>query len=122
MAESHERDVPALELDRNEVSLVGRVSAEPERRELPSGDALWLFRLVVRRPPTAGAARQGVDVLDVAAWTSRAQRSVRGWHAGDQVEVEGSVRRRFFRTGAATASRFEIEMSGGRLRRRADAA
>lgn len=121
MAEEQVRDVPAVESDRNEVCLVGRVSSRPESRELPSGDTLWTFRLVVRRPPGVGT-RQSVDVFDVCAWTSRAQRSVKGWRDGDQVEVEGSIRRRFFRTAAGTASRVEIEMSGGRLRRRADAA
>ena len=34
----------------NEVHLVGRVSSEPEERELPSGDVVVLFRLVVPRP------------------------------------------------------------------------
>lgn len=122
MAGEDGRDESAQEQDRNEVCLVGRVSADPESRELPSGDVLWLFRLVVRRPEGA-VTRQTVDVLECCAWTARAQRTVRGWHEGDHVELEGAVRRRFFRTGAGTASRFEIEMTRGRrLRRRADAA
>lgn len=110
-------DVP----DRNEVHLVGRVSATPEARQLPSGDTLWLFRLVVRRPPSSGA-RQPVDVLDCCAWSPRARRTVQGWREGDHVELEGTVRRRFFRSGGGTVSRFEIEMTGGRVRRRAGAA
>ena len=126
MAEDDGRVGSAQEQDRNEVCLVGRVSSEPESRELPSGDVLWLFRLVVRRPgagPSGAGSRQTVDVLDCCAWTSRAQRTVKGWHEGDHVELEGAVRRRFFRTGAGTASRFEIEMTRGRrVRRRADAA
>jgi single-strand DNA-binding protein len=112
----------APEQDRNEVLLVGRVSADPESREMPSGDVLWTFRLVVRRPEGAGT-RQSVDVLDCCAWTARTQRTVRAWREGDHVQVEGAVRRRFFRTGAGTVSRFEVEVSAGRrVRRRADAA
>lgn len=101
----------------NEVRLVGRVSQDPERRELPSGDVLWTFRLVVARP--ADHVGPSVDTIDCAAWTGRAQRSVSAWHAGDVVEVNGSVRRRFFRGGAGAASRTEVEVGRGRVIRRA---
>ena len=88
----------------NEVRLVGRVSADPEHRVLPSGDELWTFRLVVDRPPDT-AQRTRVDTLDCAAWTARSRRSVSRWSAGDLVEVRGRVRRRFYTAGATTASR-----------------
>jgi single-strand DNA-binding protein len=107
--------------DCNAVRLVGRVSAAPAAKELPSGDVVWLFRLVVRRPE-GHVSRQSVDVLDCSVWTPRLQRTMRSWREGDQVEVEGAVRRRFYRAGQATASRVEVEVSRGRLRRRADAA
>ena len=71
---------------------------------------------------TEAEARQSVDVLDCSVWTPRLQRTMRSWREGDQVEVEGAVRRRFYRAGQATASRVEVEVSRGRLRRRADAA
>lgn len=105
-------------LDLNEVTLVGRVSADPAEKELPSGDTVWVFRLVVRRPEGTGS-RQSVDALDCCAWTPRVQRSVSGWREGDQVEVTGAVRRRFFRAGGTTQSRVEVEVAAGRLRRRA---
>ncbi|MEI5675051.1 MULTISPECIES: single-stranded DNA-binding protein [unclassified Nocardioides] len=103
----------------NEVQLVGRVSQDPERRELPSGDVLWTFRLVVGRPEDRPVSRQTVDVLDCAVWSARVQRSVAGWRPGDVVEVSGAVRRRFFRGAGGTASRVEIEVSTGRIIRRA---
>jgi len=102
----------------NEVRLVGRVSQPPERRELPSGDEVWTFRVVVPRAPSK-RSRQRVDALECAAWSARARRSVRAWSAGDVVEVSGALRRRFFRAGGAAASRVEVEMSAGRLIRRA---
>jgi hypothetical protein len=43
-----------------------------------------------------------VSVLDPPAW-------VEGLDAGDDVVILGSVRRRFFRSAGATASRVEIE-------------
>lgn len=102
----------------NEVRLVGRVSQAPERRELPSGDEVWTFRVVVAREPSE-RSRQRVDALECAAWSARARRSVRAWAPGDVVEVTGVLRRRFFRAGGAAASRVEVEMTAGRVIRRA---
>ncbi|HWM74053.1 MAG TPA: single-stranded DNA-binding protein [Nocardioides sp.] len=103
----------------NEVRLVGRISAGPEERVLPSGDVLWTFRLVVRRPPSRTAVRRGVDALDCAVWGGRVRRSVVSWRQGDVVEVTGAVRRRFFRVAGGAASRFEVEVDAGRLIHRA---
>ncbi|MFC4785218.1 single-stranded DNA-binding protein [Nocardioides sp. MAHUQ-72] len=103
----------------NEVRLVGRVSAAPEERILPSGDALWTFRVVVPRQSVRAGSRQTVDVLECVVWGGRVRRSVVTWQEGDQVEITGSVRRRFFRAGGSAASRVEIEVYGGRVMRRA---
>lgn len=111
----------AVEVAVNEVRLVGRVSRPPEERVLPSGDVVWTFRVVVPRPPlpAPAGARASVDALECAAWTGRVRRSVAGWAPGDVVEVTGALRRRFYRSGAATLSRTEVEVTGGRLIRRA---
>lgn len=93
----------------NEVTLVGRVSAAPERRELPSGDQLVTLRVVVDRPPHKGTHKRAVDVIDVACWTRRTQRSAAGLEPDDGVRVEGALRRRFFAAGGARTSRYEVE-------------
>ena len=103
----------------NEVRLQGRVSARPEERVLPSGDAVLTLRLVVSREGPRHGSRQSVDVLECAVWSARLRRTVAGWGEGDVVEVRGAVRRRFFRSGAGTASRVEIEVATGRVIRRA---
>ena len=95
----------------NEVTLVGRVSASPERRELPSGDDLVTLRVVVDRPPQRGVTRRQVDVIDVACWTKRTQRSAGNLGADDEVRVEGALRRRFFAAAGARTSRYEVEAS-----------
>ena len=99
----------------NEVLLLGRVSAAPEQRDLPSGDRLVTFRLVVDRPPERGDTKRAVDVVDIACWTKRVQRSALALGPDDLVRVEGALRRRFFATGAGRASRYEVE--AGRLTR-----
>ena len=105
----------------NEVRLRGRLAADPELRELPSGDSVWALRVVVDRPlPAAGGrSRQRVDSLECAVWSGRLKAQLGRWAAGDVVEVAGALRRRFFRVGGATASRVEVELSEGRIIRRA---
>ena len=92
----------------NEVRLVGRVSGTATERELPSGDLVVLLRVVVPRVGTDhGSAK--VDTIDVACWTARTRRSALRLAPEMVVAVDGALRRRFFRAGAATASRYEVE-------------
>jgi single-strand DNA-binding protein len=103
---------------RNEVVLVGRVPAAPEQRELPSGDVLVTWRVVVGRPPgrrpPEGVRATTVDTLDCVAWTASARRTASALLPDDVVEVSGALRRRFWRAGAGAASRCEIEVSAVR--------
>ena len=92
---------------RNEVNLVGRISVDPQERELPSGDRVAQLRVVVPRSTDGGVGR--VDTIDVACWSARTRRSARALKAQDLVEVAGALRRRFFRTGTVTVSRYEVE-------------
>ena len=102
----------------NEVHLVGRLAAAPEQRELPSGDVVVSFRVVVTRPPGQVSARKAatgsraptVDTLDCAAWRADARRSLAAAEAGDVLELHGSLRRRFWRSGPAAVSRSEVEV------------
>lgn len=103
----------------NEVVLQGRLSRAPEERVLPSGDVVQVARVVVPRPE---GGRAGVDWVDCAAWTSRLRRTVGRWRADDEVEVQGALRRRFYRTPSGPASLVEVELSAARLIRRAPTA
>lgn len=104
----------------NVVTLTGRLSQGPELRSLPSGDSLVAFRVVVPRPAKRpGAARGGgVDALDCAIWAGRHKRQALALPQGTEVRVSGALRRRFFRTGAGTGSRVEIEVSALQVLRR----
>ena len=102
--------------ERNEVMLVGRLSAEPEERVLPSGDALVTWRLVVRRPP--GGRRTGpgtaVDTIDCASFRADVRRQAGRWSIDDVLEVHGSLRRRFGRSGTGPSSRTEVEVASAK--------
>jgi single-strand DNA-binding protein len=122
---AHKIEAPAVVDDQreavNEVRIRGRLAADPRLRELPSGDSVVNLRVVVERPVPTGKEkpRQRVDSLECAIWSGRLKTQVQRWSAGDVVDVTGALRRRFFRAGGATASRVEVELTGGRLIRRA---
>lgn len=97
----------------NEVLLVGRLAAEAVEREMPSGDLLTQFRLVVDRPAEARRSAS-VDTLDCGSWRADVRRSLASWTAGDVVEVHGAVRRRFWQTAGGAVSRYEIEVQRAR--------
>jgi single-strand DNA-binding protein len=107
----------------NEVRLAGTVSGDPEPRVLPSGDELCAVRVVVPRTTTRvrsdGRRDPSVEVVDCCAWEARPRRAVAGWRPGDEVEVRGALRRRFYQVGGATTTRVEVEISSARLVRRA---
>ena len=91
----------------NEVRLRGRLSGDPEERELPSGDLVVVLRLVVDRPEGARASH---DTLDCAAYAAGVRRKLLRWGHGDVVELTGALHRRFFRAGAVPVSRYEVEV------------
>jgi single-strand DNA-binding protein len=110
-----EGDAPVVHPYRNQVVLWGRVAAPAENRQLPSGDAIVTARVIVDREPSARSrSSQRVDTIDCVGWTVRVQRAMRRWEAGDRVEVEGAIRRRFFRGVAGSVSRVEVEIHAAR--------
>ncbi|MFT4263364.1 MAG: single-stranded DNA-binding protein [Nocardioides sp.] len=106
----------------NEVRLVGRVSARPERRELPGGDSVIALRVIVRRPEAARRGTQTVDAIECTVWRAQLARTVARWEAGDLVEVSGAIRRRFYSAAGRTLSSVQVEVATGRIIRRAAAA
>lgn len=88
----------------NDCLLRGRVSAEAVEKELPSGDRVVEFRLIITR-----TERDGVDTLDIAAWSPKSRRTALSLKSGEWIEVSGSVRRRFWQGPAGLASRWQIE-------------
>ncbi|WP_182909936.1 single-stranded DNA-binding protein [Microbispora sp. H13382] len=95
-------------MHRNEVTLAGRLSLEPAHRNLPSGALLTQWRLAVRRP--GGRPGQRSDAIECATFDDGVRDMLAGWQLDDLVEVEGALRRRWWRGG----SRYEIEVHRAR--------
>jgi len=88
----------------NDVLLRGRVSQEAIEKQLPSGDKVVEFRLIVTRD-----RQSGVDTLDIAAWSAKSRRSALALVADEWVEISGSIHRRFWSGPAGLASRWQVE-------------
>jgi single-strand DNA-binding protein len=93
---------------RNEIVLVGRVTSPATDRVLPSGDTITSWRVTVDRDGG------GFDVVDCTAWSAKTRRSAAAWHKGDVVEISGALRRRFWRSGGALASAYDVEVHTAR--------
>ena len=102
--QSTEEYIEEVDHSLNDVLLRGRVSAEATTKELPSGDKVVEFRLIVTR-----AEREGVDTLDIAAWSTKSRKTALALRADEWIEVSGSVHRRFWQGSHGLASRWQIE-------------
>ena len=102
-----EKVEPALRNPRNEVFLEGRVSSLPVEHELPSGDFVVEFRIVIDRSVSRGPKRE-VDTLDIAAWSARSRKRALTLKVDDWVSIEGAVRRRFWKAPTGLASRWQV--------------
>ena len=88
----------------NDLLLRGRISAAALEKELPSGDKIVEFRLIVSRQ-----RRDGVDTLDIAAWSAKSRRIALTLKPDEWVEVSGAIHRRFWRGAGGLASRWQVE-------------
>jgi single-strand DNA-binding protein len=93
---------------RNEVVVCGRLSAGAVPKQLPSGDEIVTWRLVVDRGEDAGNRK--VDVVDCTTFGARVRRQALAWSEGDTIEVVGALRRRFWRGPGGLQSRCEVEV------------
>ncbi len=87
----------------NVVVLAGTISADPVKRELPSGDEVTELKLSV---PEAG---KRLLPLPVAVWhRTLGRRFPKGLAKGDPVLITGQVVRRFYRNGGGARSVMEV--------------
>ncbi|MEV4019088.1 single-stranded DNA-binding protein [Nonomuraea angiospora] len=100
-------------MDRNEVLLVGRLSAGVEEHSLPSGDTVAKWRIIVRRRRNRRGATL-TDSIPCVTFDPETAATVRGLKPRDYIEVTGSFRCRVFGPSAAKIWRYEVEVSSAR--------
>ena len=99
----------------NEIVLVGRLSGEPEWRELSDDDQVAVWRLIVER--RGGRSPQdSIDTIRCVTYDPRIQAGIRTWTHGDLIEVRGSLRHRFWRSPTGPRGLYEVEAASALLR------
>jgi single-strand DNA-binding protein len=94
--------------DRNDVVLRGRLAAPAVVREMPSGDTLLVFKLTVRRP-VPRPREPGHDTITCVSSAPGLVRRATAWQPDDVLEVEGSLRRRYWRSPTGGAVVHEVD-------------
>lgn len=86
-------------LNLNKVTLVGRLTADPERKQTPSGIAVTTFTLAVNRRyqpknEDGAPAQQQADFINCVAWRNQAEFLCRYFRKGASVCITGAIQTR----------------------------
>lgn len=80
----------------NRVTLIGRLTADPELRTLTSGHMVATFRVATNEhwKDAEGEWKESVDYHRIVAWNTAAERIEKKLKKGEMVFVEGKLRTR----------------------------
>ena len=78
----------------NRIILIGRLVAEPELRQTPSGTSVCSFRIAVQRSFAPRGGERQTDFFDIVAWQQRGEFVTRFFHKGNMIGVEGRLETR----------------------------
>lgn len=106
-----ELDIPHSE---NSVTLVGRLGATVSERELPSGDNVTSFSVIVDRPPRDRRGKTTVDSIPCQTFSVSIGARVFRLEPGDWIQVTGALRRRFWRSSESAQSALEVQATSVR--------
>jgi single-strand DNA-binding protein len=101
---------------RNQVHLIGRLGTQVRERQLPSGDILVAFDVVVPRKKPIRATK--VDAIPCQVSTAALRSRVLRLEAGVVIAVEGSLQRRFWRSPSGLGSALEVHVTRLRVQPR----
>ena len=74
----------------NNVSLLGRITTDPELRATTNGTHVCSFNLAVNGVPNANG-EQRTDFIPVTIWKTQAENLCKYVHKGDQLAVSGRI-------------------------------
>lgn len=94
----------------NSVELVGRLGKVTTARDLPSGDRITAFSVIVDRLESEILGRTKVDAIPCQTFRVSVANKVSSWESGTEVVALGVLRRRFWRTPTGLGSAVEVEV------------
>lgn len=80
----------------NNVSLMGRLVADPELRHTTNDIAVSSFTLAVNRNYVKSGTERQTDFIDIVVWRSTAEFVSKYFHKGQLVAVQGSIQTRLY--------------------------
>ena len=86
-----------MSLNLNKVVLAGRMTADPERKQTPSGVSVLSFTIAVNRSYVSKNSDQGerqADFINVVAWRNTAEFISKYFRKGSAICVSGSIQTR----------------------------
>lgn len=80
----------------NNVSLMGRLTADPELRRTPSGVSVTTFTIAVERTYTPQGQEKQADFIDIVAWRNTAEFACKYFTKGKMMAAQGSIQTRTY--------------------------
>ena len=78
----------------NKAILIGRLTAEPELKQTPSGVYLVNFQIAVDRRFRSKDGERQADFITIVCWRQQAEFVTKYFHKGDPIGIEGSIQTR----------------------------
>lgn len=80
----------------NNVSLMGRLTADPELRRTPNGVSVTTFNIAVERTYTPQGQEKQADFIDIVAWRNTAEFVCKYFNKGRLIALNGSIQTRLY--------------------------
>lgn len=97
----------------NDVTLMGRLTKDPELRYTESGKAVCQFALAINRPQGKEARERGdkpaVDFIDCVAWGNQAENLANYQKKGSLILIKGRIQKRQYQNQEGE-NRYAVEV------------
>ena len=88
--------------------IMGRLTADPELRQTPSGVAVTRFTVAVDRTFVKAGEERKADFINVVAWRQTAEFVTRYFSKGSMIAVQGAIQTGSYEKDGVKRSTFEI--------------